>query len=155
MGDNKRRISARAIIIKDGKIYLMFRNKKEKGIFYSFAGGGLEQNETCSECVVREVKEEFGITVVPEKLVYIYCSKKSFELFYVCSYVSGELGTGNGEEFSTPNPDNVYIPKMVDISEIDNLPLKPPEIKKALIQDLKTGNLYKQGYFKEFLADNY
>lgn len=152
MKDNHKRVSVRAIIIKDDKIYLMKRLKNGKDMFYSFAGGGIEDGETTSACVIREVKEEFGIDVKPVKLVYIYISKKNFELFYFCDYVSGKFGTGTGEEFDGSHPDNVYIPEIIALSDLKKLPLKPAEIKGELIKDLQSGNLYNLDNVKEFLS---
>ena len=93
-----KRLRARAIIIKEGKLVSVFR-EREGSVFYTFPGGGAEGNETEQECVVREVFEEFGIVVRPIKKVYTYENKISVEQFYVCEWISGDFGTGSGEEF--------------------------------------------------------
>ena len=151
--EDKKRVCARAIIIKDGKAYLMYRIKKVKE-FYAFAGGGLEVGENIKECCVREVQEEFGIKVNCEKLLYTYVGKKKFELFYLCTYVSGEFGSGNGEEFISRRSDNVYLPKQVDVKVLQTLPIKPNCIKNALINDLANGNLYKCTNVQDFVEED-
>lgn len=130
-----KRISCRAIIIENDTMVSMYRELKDR-IFYTFPGGGLEENETEEECVKREVLEEFGLNVEPVKKVYIYESERSIEHFYLCNVVGGEFGKGAGEEFHNNN-NGVYKPTKIQLKEIKNLPLMPPEVAKALILDYK------------------
>lgn len=131
--DNKR-ISARAIVIIDGKLIAMYRERDGR-VYYTFPGGGKEKGETLEECVKREVLEEFGMVVEPIKKVYIYESAKSIEHFYLVKWISGEFGTGKGEEFQADRNRGVYIPKLVEISSLNNLPLMPPEVALAFFKD--------------------
>ena len=130
-----KRISCRAIIIENDTMVSMYRELKDR-IFYTFPGGGLEENETEEECVKREVLEEFGLNVEPVKKVYTYESERSIEHFYLCNVVGGEFGKGAGEEFHNNN-NGVYKPTKIKLKEIKNLPLMPPEVAKALILDYK------------------
>lgn len=54
------RPSARAIIIKDGKVLLVYSKKYD---YYKFPGGGIEKGENHSEALRREVLEETGFRV--------------------------------------------------------------------------------------------
>ena len=59
--DNKYlRVACRAIIIKDNKL-AMIKGKKFNEL--KFPGGGLEQDETHLECLMREVVEETGLII--------------------------------------------------------------------------------------------
>ena len=60
-----RRPSARAIILKDGKISLVY-SKKEK--YYKFPGGGIHDDQDKTVALIREVKEEVGLVVIPESI---------------------------------------------------------------------------------------
>ena len=59
------RPSARAIILKDGKVLL---NHVAKHDCYEFPGGGIEPGETPEDAMRREVAEETGRIVIPESI---------------------------------------------------------------------------------------
>ena len=135
----EKRIRTRAIIMHDNKIVSMYR-EREGRVFYTFPGGGQEGNESEEECVIREVYEEFGITIKPIKKVYTYENQNSIEHFYIADWLSGEFGSGNGEEYQENRNNGIYIPKFIEISEIPNLPLMPPEVASAFYIDyMKNG----------------
>ena len=60
-----RRPSARAIIIKNNIIALVY-SVKEK--YYKFPGGGIKDDEDMVVALAREVKEEVGLIVKPESI---------------------------------------------------------------------------------------
>lgn len=60
------RPSARGIIFDDcGNIALVY-SQSEK--YYKFPGGGIHKNEDKKEALIREVKEETGLIVIPESI---------------------------------------------------------------------------------------
>lgn len=132
-----KRISCRAIIINDNKMVSMYREKGDR-IYYTFPGGGKNDDENLEACVKREVIEEFGMVVEPLKLVYVYEDEKSLQYFYLCKWISGDFGSGVGEEFQPDRNKGVYIPKTIDLNDLTNLPLMPPEVRDVLFEDFKT-----------------
>ena len=130
----EKRIRSRAIIIKEGKLVTMYRERQGR-IFYTFPGGGMEENETEKECVKREVLEEFGIIINPIKKVYTYENKNSIEHFFLAEWIDGVFGSGQGEEFQENRNNGVYIPKLIEISDIPKIPLMPPEVASAFYND--------------------
>ena len=108
--------------------------------------GCLEEGETLEEGVIREIKEEFGIDVKVVRNLYELENNKlnMKEYFFLCEYINGEFGTGEGEEFSN-NPEykdsGEYIPEIVKRENISNLVLLPLEIKEKFMLDLGKGNL--------------
>ena len=127
------------IIFIDGKIALMHRKdvlkRPEMPEYYTIPGGGLEEGETEEEGTKREIKEEFGIEVKIVKKLYEMKSTKfnQKEIFYLCEYISGKFGTGQGPEFSNDpkyKDSGKYIPELVEKENIKNINLLPPEIKE-------------------------
>ncbi len=114
--------------------------RKDYQEYYTFPGGGLEKDETPEEGTIREIKEEFGINVkVVEKLYETYSEKfNQKEIFYLCEYVDGEFGTGNGPEY-TNDPkyadSGKYIPEIVKKEEVKDILLLPKEIRDRFVQD--------------------
>ena len=59
------RNSARSIIIENGKVAMVHSLKYD---YYKFPGGGIEQGEDPIEAMIRETREESGLTVIPESV---------------------------------------------------------------------------------------
>lgn len=89
---------ATAIIKKNNKI--LIQKRSDNGLF-SLPGGCMELDETLEECVVREVKEETNLDVIPKRLVGIYHNfnmkwingdlAHCVNFVYECEILSGEL----------------------------------------------------------------
>ncbi len=60
-----RRPSARAVIIQGDKIALVY-SKREK--YYKFPGGGIHADEDKEKALIREVREETGMIVIPDSI---------------------------------------------------------------------------------------
>ena len=132
----EKRTSCRAIVIEDNALVTMYREKEDR-VYYTFPGGGINEGESREECVKRECMEEFGITVEPIRQVYTYENDKTIQHFFICKWVDGELGSGEGEEFAPDRNRGIYVPTLMPLKEIGNLPLMPPEVAKALAEDLE------------------
>ncbi len=61
-----RRPSARGIIIKDDKLALVYSIKEK---YYKFPGGGIRETEDMKSALIREVREEVGLIVIPESII--------------------------------------------------------------------------------------
>ena len=139
------KIRVAGIIPMEGGIALMHRvgvlKQKEYQDYYTFPGGGLEENETTEEGTIREIQEELGIKVrIVRKMYEIYSEKfQQREIFYLCEYIEGEFATGNGPEFSN-NPQYAdsgkYIPEIIEKEKLSEILLLPKEIKDKLLVDL-------------------
>ena len=64
-------VGVRAIIISQDGVMLVCHNEPVHGRFYIFPGGGVEKGETLFTAVEREVREETGIQVQADRIVYI------------------------------------------------------------------------------------
>ena len=82
-----------------GKALLIRRNPDDFGNWEG-PGGAVEENETLEEAIMREVLEETGLAVTPERLLYASLDEKKKKrivfLVYLCStteenvHLSGE-----------------------------------------------------------------
>lgn len=64
-GETFIRPSARAIIINDGKIAMIFSMKNG---YYKLPGGGIKPDENAVTAMIREVREETGLTVISDSV---------------------------------------------------------------------------------------
>lgn len=116
------------------------------GDYYTFPGGGQEENETLEDGTKREIKEELGIDVEVIKLLYQLEDKENQkdEYFFLCKYIGGEFGTGDGPEFSR-DPRYAYrgkyIPEIIQREDIEKIQLLPREVKDKLVKDIKNGKI--------------
>lgn len=114
--------------------------------YYTFPGGGLEDGETLEEGTIREIKEELGIEVKVIKKLYEMKSDKfnQKEIFYLCEYINGEFGTGDGPEFNN-DPKYIssgkYLPEIIKRDKVKDLFLLPFEIKDKFVKDIEEGNI--------------
>lgn len=71
------RPSARAIIIKDNKIYMVHSLLYD---YYKFPGGGIEHDESNIDALIRETSEEAGLIVIKDSIKeygYVHRIQKS------------------------------------------------------------------------------
>ncbi len=59
------RNSARSIVIQNGKVAMIHSREYD---YYKFPGGGIEEEETPIEALIRETREEAGLVIVPESI---------------------------------------------------------------------------------------
>lgn len=133
------RNSAKAIIIKDGKI-LFTKNKTENGVFYLLPGGGQEHGETLVEALKRECLEEVSADVVVGELVFIreYIGKNhefaeldsevhQVEFMFKCKIISGNtLSVGHV-------PDDWQIGfEWLDLDKLSDYRIYPKEMLKYI-----------------------
>ena len=116
-----RRPSARAVIFKGDKIALVYAAKEK---YYKFPGGGIHEDEDKREALIREVKEETGLSVIPESIAEygsVLRRQKSdrgedtiFEqenFYYFCD-VQDELV---GQELDDYESDAEFVLRIVDL----------------------------------------
>ena len=64
---------AKLALISNNRILTLLRDDRPDIPFpamWDFPGGGSEEGETPEECVLRELNEEFGVTISPTRLTY-------------------------------------------------------------------------------------
>ncbi len=140
-----KRIRVAGIIPMENGYALMHRENVKNhpiGNYYTIPGGGLEEGETVEEGTIREIKEEFGIDVKVIKQLYYIEKEEMDEYFFLCEYISGKFGTGDGPEFSGDpkyKDRGTYTPEIIAKQEIKNIMLLPPTIKEKMVKDIEEG----------------
>lgn len=119
-----KRVSSRGIIIEDDAVYAMFRRRiKDDGTikeYYVIPGGGIEENETLEENVIREMKEEFSVDVKIEGYLGKDEGEDTIAHFFACSIVNGTPCLG-GEELERCTESNYYEIRKVSINDLDKV----------------------------------
>ena len=64
------RVNVRAVIIRDGKL-VVSRERRQGVEHVLLPGGRVQDGESIHDALTREVAEETGLTIVPDRLLYI------------------------------------------------------------------------------------
>jgi 8-oxo-dGTP diphosphatase len=122
--DLELRVGAYAVIIENGKILL---SRQWDG--YSLIGGGVELGETIEEAIVREVKEETGLTIMPDKIIHHATTffkrdqqaqaRQSVQLYFTHSKLFGKLN--NDKITKSEQTYTNDIPEWVDLGKINEI----------------------------------
>lgn len=116
-----------AIIIKDNKIFVTQRGYGEFKDKWEFPGGKIEENETPTNALIREIKEELDASIsVNEFLCDVEYDYETFHLSMKCFICS--LNNLHLELLEHENA------KWVKLEELDNIDFLPADIyvKNAL-----------------------
>ena len=136
------KIRVAAIINKKNK-FLFVKLKKEGREFWIPPGGGLEYQETLSECVIREVKEETFLDIQPEKIVYmrdlIGDNKHELEIFFYATLVGGKLTKGVDPEIRENH--SLEEVKWMTLEELNKVKFFPEEIIPLLEKISESGKI--------------
>jgi ADP-ribose pyrophosphatase YjhB (NUDIX family) len=91
---------ASAIVADKGRILLLCRSDNGR---WALPGGAMEVGESIAETITREVQEETGLDVEPERIVGVYTDpghvfafddgevRQQFSICFACRLVGGEI----------------------------------------------------------------
>jgi 8-oxo-dGTP diphosphatase len=99
--DKEHRISAGAIVVQRGKILLVRYADAPHGRSYLVGPGGrVDDDESIIQAVVREVKEETGLDVNPDKILFVedLISRRTrmVKIWLLCKLIGGQLTKTQG-----------------------------------------------------------
>ncbi|WP_107841194.1 NUDIX domain-containing protein [Metasolibacillus meyeri] len=123
------RVRAGAVIIEDNQILLTEYNDPIRGLVYDLPAGGAEPNESLSEAVVREAKEEACVDVEVGPLAFVYeyaphLNKRKYGdthtlvMMFECKRKEGSVP----QLPATPDPHQMGV-KWLPIAELHKIPL--------------------------------
>ncbi|MBV6452760.1 MAG: RNA pyrophosphohydrolase [Anaerolineales bacterium] len=137
------RTRAGIVLIEDDKVALIERHRAGLDYFV-FPGGGVDAGETPEQAAVREAMEELGGEVAVKKKVAEIHFDTSHQIYFLVERVSGEFGTGTGEEMMDANPNDpeegIYIPVWMPIEELPrHEKVYPVALAKLVVQSRVNG----------------
>jgi len=137
--------AARAIIIENGKLLVMHRNKYGSK-YYTLVGGRVNENETPEQALVREVREETGMVVTAARLVYVeeHAPPYNNQHIYLCEVAPhAAIGLELSSEEANMNSYgmNTHEPTWVPFKSFEHLPFRTPQLHEAISKAIKKGKM--------------
>jgi len=126
---------ATAIIIRNGKLLLIHRQKPGRD-YYVLPGGGVDLEESFEETCTREVKEETGLDVLALRLVFRYITLEKEENYYVTKVTPAEPVLG-GTEAERQSPEDSYMFVWVEAAQLESLNLLPGVARRICLEILQ------------------
>jgi ADP-ribose pyrophosphatase YjhB (NUDIX family) len=112
-------VRVNGVLIEDNSLLLVEQYVSDTRP-WAHPGGRPEPGETLEQSIVREIKEETGLDVSVDELLYVTDRVMKNEHVIIISFLvhraGGELGTGTGPEFDTGKIKSV---RMVPFEELE------------------------------------
>lgn len=131
MGNQQITVRTRAVIFDENGKVLVQHHSSAKPDFYRLPGGGVRFREKIEDCLIREIKEETGLDVKIDRLLWVCdfldeSSYHSIELFFLATVVKGKF---------TPSPEAQNIELLfIRLEELEKVVFYP----KKFIPKLKS-----------------
>jgi 8-oxo-dGTP diphosphatase len=135
---------AAGILIMGEKVALIERRRASK-LYYVFPGGGIEYWEDPAQAVVREIREELGISVRVKRLVAMVIYNDKPQYFYWLKWLDGQFGTGSGAEMESAadSESGSFTPVWMPVAKLEGLLVYPATIAQLV------GEFPEKGWPKE------
>jgi len=135
--------AARAIIIENNKVLVMYRNKQGSQ-YYTLVGGRVGENETVEDALVREVKEETGLNITNARLVFVEYHQPPYneQYIYLCEvapHADIAIQDTSEEAYLNKLSVNIHKPLWADKKGFAALPFRTPQLQAAIVKGLKKG----------------
>lgn len=130
------RVRVAAAVVEEDKLLLLLVKHEKKGkTWWCLPGGALEPGETLEACVQREIVEETGLRIRPEKPIYlgelILPYEHLLEVTYHASIVGGSLGKRIDRE--------IKAVRWVPLKSLCRMNFLPREVANRLEKDRRAG----------------
>lgn len=133
------RISAGALVVRDGRILLVRHLKPGAYDFWVAPGGGVRHRETLQDAVVREVREETGLEVEPRRLAYIEELVSPRQRLCKFWFAARPLGGRLSAEHEAAKREHIVEACWKTRAALGDLCLYPPVLKDAFWSDWEAG----------------
>jgi ADP-ribose pyrophosphatase YjhB (NUDIX family) len=135
--------AARAIIVESGKLLVMYRNKYGSE-YFTLVGGQVADGETTEQALIRELKEETGLTVTSARQVFVenHAEPYNQQYIYVCEVAPHDgvaIQEASEESYMNRLDANIHKPLWVDIAAFEKLPFRTPSLQSAILYGIHKG----------------
>ncbi len=128
--------AARAIIIENGKMLVMHRNKRGSQ-YYTLVGGRVKDDETIEKGLAREIKEETGLDITAAQLVFTEQHEAPYndQYIFLCKVAPHDsiaIQDASEEAFLNKIDINIHTPLWVEAKAFSRLPFRTPQLQGAI-----------------------
>lgn len=112
MSNTYLRHTSRGIVIRDAKLLVFERWRRDEVDrrplhYFSIPGGGINENETPEQALIREMKEEMTVNVEIDRLMVRQTTPTRYHYYFLCHITDGEpvfnLGSEEARGYSSPS----------------------------------------------------
>ena len=133
------RIAAGALVVRSDKVLLVRHHKPGAYDFWVAPGGGAEDAEDLHSALRREVLEESGLLVEPERIAYIEDlstpTVRECKIWFYARMIGGELSSNSAEAARERITDAQFLSR----AEFDGRTVFPPVLRDVFWADLEAG----------------
>lgn len=135
--------AARAIIIENDNLLVMFRNKHGSE-YFTLVGGRIQEGETPEQGLAREVMEETGLQIAQAQLVFIepHPAPYNEQYIYLCRVSPHQdvaIQTAAEEALMNRIGINTHEPVWTTQQAFTSLPFRTPQLQAAILEGLHKG----------------
>ena len=139
MGAIRYGISAAALVVQDNRLLLVNHRDRGRYDFWLPPGGRLEGSESIMDCARRETLEETGLTVEPDRILYVQEFTEPgyhfVKFFILCSGFSGELTLENRDADESWLVDAAFFAR----EQLQGMDVRPEVLAGHFWADLEAG----------------
>jgi ADP-ribose pyrophosphatase YjhB (NUDIX family) len=123
------------VLDEQGRILLVeMQDRRNGGAYWVLPGGGIEDGEHAADCAVREVREETGLSVAIDRLVYVTDSVEPgvpqlcYTFYFLAERVTGASPVIGTDPERPPEEREVSAARFFGRDELAGLPRVYPEV---------------------------